>query len=114
MASGTKPMTAGVVEITNQVTFAEAQANNTHIYVLPQMRLVMVYYQGEGKVHATGDVLFTVPSEYKPKNQIYAPYIKNANAYGTLAVGAATGNCTVNNTSGSVSGRIYAAFVYPY
>ena len=114
MASGTIQMTAGAVEITSQVTFAEAQANNTHIYVLPQMRLVMVYYQGEGKVHATGDVLFTVPSEYKPKNQIYAPYIKNANAYGTLAVGAATGNCTVNNTSGGVSGRIYAAFVYPY
>ena len=106
-------MTMDVVEITGRVTFAETQANNTHIYVLPQMRLVLVYYQGEGKVHATGDVLFTVPSEYKPKNQIYAPYIKNANAYGTLSM-ATSGNCIVNNTSSSVSGRIYAAFVYPY
>lgn len=114
MASGTIPMTAGVVEITSQVTFAEAYANNTHIYVLPQMRLVLVYYQGEGKVHATSDVLFTVPSEYKPKNQVYAPYIKNANAYGTLAVSSTTGKCIVNNTSGNVSGRIYASFVYPY
>lgn len=113
MASGTIQMTAGAVEITSQVTFGETQANNTHIYVLPQMRLVLVYYQGEGKVHATGDVLFTVPSEYKPKNQVYAPYIKNANAYGTLSM-AASGNCIVNNTSSSASGRIYAAFVYPY
>lgn len=114
MAEGKIIMTTGAVEITSQVSFAEAQANNTHIYVLPQMRLVLVYYQGEGKVHATGDVLFTVPNEYKPKNQIYAPYIKNANAYGTLAMASASGNCTVNNTSGSASGRIYAAFVYPY
>ena len=114
MAEGKIIMTTGVVEITSQVTFAEAQANNTHIYVLPQMRLVLVYYQGEGKVHAIGDVLFTVPSEYKPKKQIYAPYIKNANAYGTLTMSSSTGNCIVNNTSVDASGRIYAAFVYPY
>lgn len=114
MAEGNFIMTTGAVEITNQVTFAETKANNTHIYVLPQMRLALVYYQGEGKVHATGDLLFTVPSEYKPKNSFYAPYIKNATAYGTLGMAAASGNCTVNNTSGDASGRIYAAFVYPY
>lgn len=113
MATGTIQMTAGAVEITSQVTFAEAQANNTHIYALPQMRLVMVYYQGEGKVHATGDVLFTVPSEYKPKNRVYIPYIKNANAYGTLSM-FTNGTCAVNNVSGGASGRIYAAFAYPY
>lgn len=114
MAEGNIIMTTGAVEITSQVTFAETKAANTHIYALPQIRLVLVYYQGEGKVHATSDVLFTMPSEYKPKATVNAPYIKNATAYGTLTMSSTTGNCIVNNTSGDASGRIYAAFVYPY
>lgn len=114
MAEGKIIMTTSVVEITSQVTFAEAKASNTHIYVLPQMRLVLVYYQGEGKVHAANTVLFTVPSEYKPKNQIYVPFIKNAYEYGTLVMSLPTGNCGINTISGDASGRIYAAFVYPY
>ena len=113
MAESIIQMVMGAVEITSQVTWTEGKAN-AHVYALPQIRLVVFFYQGASTSHASGAELFTVPSNYKPLHNVYIPFVVNYSAYGSIGIDT-SGVCTVNAISDpAFKGRIYASFVYPY
>lgn len=115
MATGTIKKIVDMVEITSQVTFSENKAPNTHLYVIPQARMVVGYYQGEGKTHNANALIFTLPSQYKPISSYYFGFIKNANARGTLSISSSAGECRVSTiTSTTASGRIYSNFIFLY
>lgn len=97
------------VEITDEIEFDETIAN-THFYKKGNM--VYFLYQGQGKTHSAGDVLFTVPSKYKPKYQTHFPFVKNNQAYGTVSFSEVTGIANVNMISSSANGRIYINGIY--
>lgn len=115
MATGIITPIADIVEITSQVTFAETQTANTHLYAIPKARIVVGYYQGEGKAHSTNALLFTLPSKYKPISAYYFGFTKNGNARGTLSISTSAGECRVSTiTSTTASGRIYSNFIFLY
>ena len=100
-----------LIEFTNQVTFKENVAGNTHFYKIGNM--CYVYFQGEAKAHSSNQTIAIVPSDYAPSKSFFAPFVVNAGAYGNLSIGA-NGNITINIISSvSVSGRIYTNFSYP-
>lgn len=100
-----------LTEFTNQVTFKESVAGNTHFYKIGNM--CHVFFQGEAKTHSNNQTIAVVPSDYAPSKSFFAPFVVNAGAYGNLSIGS-NGNITINIISStSVSGRIYANFSYP-
>ena len=71
-----------------------------------------VSYQGASKAHSANDPLCVLPSGYRPAIQTFAPFVKNANAYGFVAI-VPQGSIYVNQISStSASGRIYFNAVY--
>ena len=99
-----------VEEFTEKVNFSGGSAVNSHFYKKGNM--VYFLYQGQGKTHSAGDVLFTVPSKYKPKYQTHFPFVKNNQAYGTVSFSEVTGIANVNMISSSANGRIYINGIY--
>lgn len=99
-------------EITSQVTFTEnISGTNTRFYY--KNGILYIFYQGESKAHAQGDNLFTLPSGYRPTNQLYIPFIINNTAFGNLSFGT-SGNVSINQiSSGSTTGRIYFSCAIP-
>lgn len=99
-----------VEEFTSQVTFNETVAGNTHFYKYGKLIIVML--QGENKAHSNGNTIATIPVGYRPSSNVYAPFTKNNNAYGSLSM-ENTGDLVVNQiSSATVNGRIYANFSY--
>ena len=94
-------------DITSLVTWGESKGGGTRFYY--KDGAIYLLYQGEAKAHAANDLLFTLPSGYRPSaNQTIFPFIKNANAYGNASITGADGKCVVNVISSTtVSGRIY-------
>ena len=101
--------------ITGLVTFAESiSATNTRIYA--NANTVHVQYQGESKTHVItppDNLIFTLPEGYRPHGLLYAPFTKDAVAYGLLSINT-TGEVRVSNiTSTTATGRIYSVFSFP-
>ena len=107
----TKITTATTIEdFTSKVTFNESVANNTKF--IKMGKVVYVLFQGEGKTHSNNTTLCTIPSGYRPSNQTYAVFSKNASAYGVIGLNT-YGTMSVNLISSTTtSGRIYANFWY--
>ena len=106
------PMTASKNDITSDVTFTETiSGTNTHIYY--KAGVLYIFYQGESKTHAAADVLFTLPSGYRPPNQLYVPFIINNSGYGNIVMNT-NGTVQVNNLyGGSTAGRVYFSAAIP-
>lgn len=114
MANGILNTTTESVNITSLVTMTESPASS-QFRVFPHLRLVSVFWQGANKSHASGDLLFTVPAEYKPRHQIYPIFVQNASVFGSLSFLSTSGKCVINAISStSASGRLYFSFTYPY
>ena len=113
MATGTIPKPSlAVTEITNSVTFNEnITGTNTRIYV--KDNVLFVFYQGESKTHSQNDVLFQLPSAYKPQAQTYSVFVINNTGYGNVSLNG-SGSCFINQiANGGTAGRIYSNFSVP-
>lgn len=101
-----------IVDITSQVTFNETiTGTNTKIYI--KNNVVFVNYQGETKTHASGDVLFTLPVGYRPKNLLYTPFVVNGTTFGNFEI-ATNGQAKINQINDTTAnGRIYATVSFP-
>lgn len=99
-------------DFTSKVTFKENYVSS-NTYFIKKGNMVFVEYQGEGKAHSANEILAVIPEGYRPKrNQTFAPFVANANAYGTLCV-LANGDFNVHFISNNtVNSRIYANFSY--
>lgn len=99
-------------DFTAKVTFKENYVSG-NTYFIKKGNMVFVAYQGEGKAHSANETLAVIPEGYRPKrNQTFAPFVANKEAYGVLCI-YANGNVNVgqiSNTTGSY--RIYANFSY--
>ena len=101
--------------ITSSVTFNETiTGTSTQIFV--KDNVLYIFYQGESKAHSANDLLFTLPSAYRPSMIKYVTFLaSNGVNFITGDVYINTdGTCKVNqisNTSGA--GRIYFTFAYP-
>ena len=101
-----------ITDITSDVTWTESiTGTNTKVYV--KNNVVYLNYQGPSKTHASGDVLFTLPSGYRPKNLLYTPFVVNGLAFGNFEI-ATNGQAKINQVSDSTAtGRIYATVSFP-
>lgn len=98
-------------DFTSSVTFSETVPSNT--FMKKTGNLVTIMYQGESKAHSANANLFTLPSGYRPASPVFAPFVKNGNAYGIIQISTA-GACTVNQISStSATGRIYFCITFP-
>ena len=71
------------------------------------------FYQGAAKAHSANALLCTLPSGCRPSEQTFAPFVKNANAYGVVVI-QTTGRVEVSAISStSASGRIYVNASWP-
>ena len=98
-------------DFTSQVTASDGEtwANVKFVKV---GKACFVSYQGAAKAHAANAVLCVLPTGYRPAVATYAPFVKNANAYGVVAI-MPNGNIYINQLSStSASGRIYFNAVY--
>lgn len=80
----------------NYVTFNEKYAN---VQLKKIGKLININYQGESKEHSTGEILFTIPKEYRPKATITAGNFSGGLvgenvAYGSLFI-RDTGVCEI-------------------
>lgn len=97
-----------VEDITSQITFNETVAN-TKFYKVG--KVVYVQYQGASTTHSNNAVLATIPSAYSPSYAVWAPFVKNNNAYGTLSISNSQLAVGIISST-SATGRIYANFSY--
>lgn len=100
------------VEITSQVTWNE-DVSGTNTRVFCKNNVVYLNYQGESKTHSGGDVLFTLPSGYRPLQLLYTPFVVNGATFGNFEI-ARNGQAKINQiNSTSATGRIYATVSFP-
>lgn len=98
--------------ITSSVTFNETTGGGTRFYY--KDGALYLIYQSEAATHAANDLLFTLPSNYRPSaTETIIPFIKNANAYGNVKITGTDGKCVVNTISANNGGRIYFNAVIP-
>lgn len=99
-------------EFNSSVTFVGTIGSDTHFY--KKDNNVYLNYQGASGTHAADDILFTLPSGYRPKASIDTPFVLNNSAYGVVNINASTGVCKINFISNSsANGRIYFTIAYP-
>lgn len=99
-------------DITSQVTWNEnVTGTNTKVYV--KNNVVYLNYQGESTTHSSGDVLFTLPSGYRPLNLLYTPFVVNGLTFGNFEI-AKNGTAKINQINdNTATGRIYATVAFP-
>lgn len=97
-------------DITSSITFNEVVTDNTRF--IKKGNIVFVQIQGSGITRSQDQLIATIPEQYRPKKQCFAPAVVNASTYACVVVNP-TGLMRVNfiNDS-SVSGRLYANFWY--
>jgi len=109
-------LNAGAVDVTNQVTIAE-DITGTNTRFIKKDNVLYIFYQGESKSHAQGDLLFTLPDSLLPMGQIYFLFAINNTCYGncTLATtGTDKGKVKIAQIStGSTTGRVYFNVSFP-
>lgn len=99
-------------EITPQVTFDEnISGTNTRIFY--KNGVLYIFYQGESKTHNTQDLLFTLPSGYRPPNLLYTQFVINSSGYGTIEMTTAGVVRITNITGGENTGRVYFTVAIP-
>lgn len=99
-------------EFNSSVSWVGTIGSDTHFY--KKDNNVYLNYQGASGTHDANDTLFTLPSGYRPKASIDAPFVLNNSAYGVVNINASTGVCKINFiSSNSANGRIYFNVAYP-
>lgn len=58
-------------------------------------KVVAISYRGQAKTHTGDNIIFTIPSPYRPPNNIYAPFTKGGSAFGVLEIASTTGACRI-------------------
>lgn len=97
--------------VTSQITWTEDYAN---VRAIKKGGVLYLTYQGEGKTHANGDLIFTLPSGLRPFSNTFIPFTVNALAFGNLTITASNGQGKINQVSDSTaSGRIYLSVAFP-
>ena len=98
-------------DITSLITWGESKGGGTRFYY--KDGAIYLLYQGEAKAHSANDLLFTLPSGYRPSaSETIFPFIKNNSSYGNVKITGADGKCVVNTISSTTaSGRIYFSVV---
>ena len=95
----------------SKVTFNES-AVQSHCLFKKVGKIIIISYQGESKAHSASELIFTLPSGYRPSDSIYVPFVSSNNAYGHLQI-TSGGLVTVNQISNTTStGRLYFNFSY--
>lgn len=99
-------------DITSQVTWNE-NITGTNTKVCVKNNVVYLNYQGESTTHSGGDILFTLPSGYRPLNLLYTPFVVNGLTFGNLEI-AKNGQSKINQINDSTAtGRIYSTVSFP-
>ena len=110
--TNTKDYIDTITDIKSLVTFNEnISGTNTNIVV--KCGVLYIYYQGEAKAHNANDLLFTLPSGYRPSSLRYCTYNINDSAFGEVGIDT-DGKCYINHISTSgANGRVYFAVAIP-
>lgn len=101
-----------ITDITASTTFNEEVG--TWTYVKCKDNIVYVNYQGEAIAHTADTILAVIPSGYRPKNTVTAPFNYASNdTHGMVSI-ATNGNIMVRTISSTTaSGRICFNVSYP-
>ena len=111
-ATNTKAYIDSKTDIKSLVTFNE-NISGTNTNILVKCGVLYIYYQGEAKSHSVNDLLFTLPSGYRPGSLRYCTYNINDSAFGEVGIDT-DGKCYINHISTSgANGRVYFAVAIP-
>lgn len=102
-------------DITSLVTFNEnVTGTSTEFFV--KNNVLYIFYQGESKAHSANDLLFTLPSGYRPSKIKYTPFLASNGVnfiVGDVYINI-DGTCKVNQISdNSGAGRVYLDITLP-
>lgn len=99
-------------DITSSVQFTEdITGTNTRVYA--KNGIVFIFYQGESKTHSANDLLFTLPSGYRPSDLIYNDMVINNTGYGNVSI-KTNGECLIAQVAnGLTAGRVYFSMSFP-
>ena len=88
-------------DFSGSVTFNEGSPAN---YMFRRSgKTIVISFRGQSKTHTGDNVIFTIPSGYRPANNVYAPFTKGGSAYGVLEIAASTGACRIVFISSTTS-----------
>ena len=111
-STNTKDYIDSKTDIKSLVTFNE-NISGTNTNILVKCGVLYIYYQGEAKAHSVNDLLFTLPSGYRPSSLRYCTYNINDSAFGEVGIDT-DGKCYINHISTSgANGRVYFAVAIP-
>ena len=97
-------------DITSSITFNEVVTDNTRF--IKKGGIIFVQFQGAGITRSQDQLIATIPEQYRPLKQFFAPAVINASTYACVVVNP-TGLMRVNFINdNSVTGRLYANFWY--
>jgi len=97
-------------DITSSITFNEVVTDNTRF--IKKGNMVYVEFQGSSITRSQDQLIATIPEQYRPIKQFFAPAVINASTYACVVVNP-TGLMRVNFINdNSVNGRLYANFWY--
>lgn len=90
-------------EFSSKITFTVSFA---HTFFIKIGRMCFFSYQSDNKAFNANDLLFTLPSGYRPITQLFTVATVNAAAYGDVVLNT-DGTVKINHISSSVTGRVY-------
>lgn len=101
-------------KINSLISFTE-NINNTNTSIYANGNALAINYQGEAKTHASGDILFTLPENYRPLVPTYCSFVINGDAFGTVEIGT-NGVAKLDKVSSGAGavGRVYFNASIPY
>jgi hypothetical protein len=98
-----------VEDLLKRVIFNETPTGNCNFY--KSGKLVVITYQGESKVHDTGELLFTLPQDCKPTRNVFAVGYSNLVSPVHIIINT-DGEVKINAITTADTGRIYFTVVF--
>lgn len=96
-------------DFASKVTFY-VSVTNVQFYRLGN--ICVISYQSVSQQHSKGEVLFTLPSGYRPSKQVYAACTVYGTSFGVVQI-LPNGDCQLNEISNDpATGRIYCNISY--
>ena len=105
-------------DLTNKPDFEDFTSNvnfdntpGTRTLFMRYGKVISLSFQSNAASHTANENLFTLPSGYRPKQEVVTAFVINAAGYGELFINA-SGQCKIGHISTSANGRVYANIVF--
>lgn len=96
-------------DFTSNVNFDNTPGSRT--LFMRYGKVISLSFQSNAASHTANENLFTLPSGYRPKQEVVTAFVINEAGYGELFINA-SGQCKIGHISTASNGRVYANIVF--